>query len=152
MHWATPIQQGILHRDIKPENILVGTEQTTTTKLADFGISSIREATATQAIAYSMAHSPPETFSVGTDERDGRSDLYSLASTLYTLIAGEPHTTVTITTTPSWPTSSVSPNIRSQPLKPDPQSSTGSCSKHWPRTPTIDLPQPPTSPRNWQRS
>ncbi|MCP4965045.1 MAG: hypothetical protein GY926_07400, partial [bacterium] len=46
-----------LHRDIKPENILVGTEQTTTTKLADFGISSIREATATQAIAYSMAHS-----------------------------------------------------------------------------------------------
>ena len=80
--------QGVLHRDVKPANILVG--PTGTTKLADFGISFIREATMNQLSAFSLAHSPPETFAGGTDGRDERSDLYSLASTLFTIVRGVP--------------------------------------------------------------
>ena len=81
-------QQGILHRDLKPENILVDGDHP---YLTDFGLASLRTGTDTldaadsQVIA-SPLHAPPETFS-GTS-RDERSDLYSAASTLYTLIAG----------------------------------------------------------------
>ncbi len=76
---------GILHRDIKPANILLTGRGVS--KLTDFGIAAIRESTATQ-VAFTLAHAPPETFSDGYDRRDERSDLYSLASTLYALLAG----------------------------------------------------------------
>ncbi len=78
---------GVLHRDVKPANILLTANGVA--KLTDFGIATIREATATQ-VAFTLAHSPPETFTTGVDDRDERSDLYSLASTLYTLVTGRP--------------------------------------------------------------
>jgi peptide/nickel transport system substrate-binding protein len=78
--------QGVLHRDIKPGNILLAQGGA---KLADFGIAAIREATATQT-AFTLAHTPPETFAGGRDNRDERSDIYSLVSTLYTAIVGWP--------------------------------------------------------------
>ena len=85
---------GIVHKDVKPANILVSA--TGVVKLTDFGIAAIKEATATSQVAYSMAYTPPETFDVArdpvtggpVDPRDERSDLYSLAATLYTLGTG----------------------------------------------------------------
>jgi serine/threonine protein kinase/uncharacterized RDD family membrane protein YckC len=77
-------QEGILHRDIKPENILLNDDLP---MLTDFGIAQLRDGTGTAStnVSASLMHAPPETFE---NARDERSDLYSLTSTLYTLIAG----------------------------------------------------------------
>ena len=78
---------GILHKDVKPANILLA--RNGTPSLTDFGIASARDSTVTQ-MSFTFAHAPPETFSDEADVRDERSDLYSLASTLYTIVAGRP--------------------------------------------------------------
>lgn len=78
-------RNGVVHKDVKPANILLA--RNGTPSLTDFGISGIRGTTSTQT-AYTFAHTGPETFAAGVDIRDERSDLYSLASTLYTIVAG----------------------------------------------------------------
>lgn len=78
-------QAGILHKDVKPANILLA--RNGTPSLTDFGIATVRGTTATQT-AFTFSHAPPETFAGGRDARDERSDLYSLASTLFAIVAG----------------------------------------------------------------
>ncbi len=79
-------EAGVLHRDIKPENILVS--QYGEPKLGDFGIARIEGANQTRSgvITATMAHAPPEI--VEGKRPTEASDVYSLASTFYTLIAG----------------------------------------------------------------
>lgn len=83
---------GVVHRDIKPENILfMGGHPV----IADFGV-----ATAVGAVVGSRlteeglalgtpAYMSPEQ-AMGEQGVDGRSDIYSLASVLYEMLAGEP--------------------------------------------------------------
>src|SRR5215207_3551675 len=80
----------VLHRDIKPSNLKVVSPNHVV--LLDFGLAkgSAGQMTATggaSLLGYSPAYSPLEQMQgAGTDER---SDLYSLAATLYHLLTGE---------------------------------------------------------------
>lgn len=77
---------GTLHRDLKPENILVGPYGEA--KLGDFGIAAVEGAarTTTGHASFTANHVAPEI--LRRQPPSERSDLYSLASTLHTLIAG----------------------------------------------------------------
>lgn len=99
---ATAHAAGILHRDIKPANVL--TNDYGWPALTDFGISSNLEgelpvhtvtspddasstASGQSAVGMSVPWSPPEMFD--DDPRpDQRSDVFSLAATVHTLLAG----------------------------------------------------------------
>jgi len=104
---ATAHGAGILHRDIKPANVL--TNDFGWPALTDFGISSTleselpthttttsaalrggRDATtgsSNQSVGMSVPWSPPEMFE-DDPQPDVRSDVFSLAATIYTLLAG----------------------------------------------------------------
>jgi serine/threonine protein kinase len=79
---------GVLHRDIKPENILL--DRFGNAKLADFGIASVQgsTSTATGIVTGTLAHTAPEL--LGGERASVASDVYSLGSTLYQLVAGSP--------------------------------------------------------------
>jgi eukaryotic-like serine/threonine-protein kinase len=85
-------RQGVIHRDIKPENILLRDGDPL---IADFGIA--------LAVSHAGGHRLTETgLSIGTPhymspeqamgdrDLDARSDVYSLAATLYEMLTGDP--------------------------------------------------------------
>lgn len=90
--------QGVIHRDIKPENILIHEGEA---MLADFGIAlAVREAGGDRLTETGLSLGTPQYMSPeqATAERivDARSDVYSLGTVVYEMLAGEPpHTGAT---------------------------------------------------------
>ncbi len=84
--------RGVVHRDIKPENIMVTEEDGgLRVRVMDFGLAkatSEDRITRTGTLIGTVAYFSPE--QVTTNQIDGRSDIYSLATVLYECLAGEP--------------------------------------------------------------
>ncbi len=79
-------EQQVIHRDVKPQNLILGDKGIV---LVDFGIARLlgEEDTGTQGIG-TPRYMAPEVFAGGNISP--RSDVFGLAATLWTLIAGKP--------------------------------------------------------------
>ena len=81
--------RGVLHRDVKPANILI--DDYGTAGLADFGLAALPDHGLEHddgVEAITPAYAAPEVFELKTPTEFG--DVYSLAATLYALLAGHP--------------------------------------------------------------
>ena len=85
--------QGIVHRDLKPDNMFLTRDGTV--KVLDFGIARVRELSSplSTTLAGSAMGTPafmaPEQARGRWEDVDGRSDLWAVGATLYTLLTGE---------------------------------------------------------------
>ena len=81
-------KQHIVHRDIKPANVMYEPESDQV-KVADFGIARITDSSKTKTgmVLGTPSYMSPEQLS--GKKVDGRSDLFSLAVTLYQLLCGK---------------------------------------------------------------
>ena len=80
-------RQNVVHRDVKPANIMYE-PQTDTVKVTDFGIARITDASKTRTgmVLGTPSYMSPE--QLAGKKIDGRSDLFSLAASLYQLLCG----------------------------------------------------------------
>jgi serine/threonine protein kinase len=86
----TAYKQGVVHRDIKPQNILVNTRDMI--KITDFGLARSKETvTLTQSNVFmgTAYYISPEQAESGRSA-DTRSDLYSVATVLFEMLANRP--------------------------------------------------------------
>ncbi len=82
-------RRGIVHRDVKPGNVML-VKNTTTIKVADFGICRIEDSEATQATQVGNVLGTPHYMSpeqVLGEKTDARSDLFSAGVVLYQLLS-----------------------------------------------------------------
>jgi len=81
-------QEGVIHRDIKPANIVYNAKKNTL-KIADFGIARITASsqTRTGVVLGTPAYMSPEQMT--GHKVDGRSDIFSLGTTMFVLLTGE---------------------------------------------------------------
>jgi tetratricopeptide (TPR) repeat protein len=84
-------QNGVVHRDLKPENILIEAGRPV---IADFGVALALGEESSADARYGIAIGTPHYMSpeqaTAAEHIDGRTDLYSLASVLYEMLAGDP--------------------------------------------------------------
>ena len=92
---------GVIHRDIKPQNLLLTADQETV-KIADFGVARIDATEGAITRVGTNIYSAPEhnplmqtgqldtgSLRLSSDHLTPAADIYSLAKTMYTLLAGE---------------------------------------------------------------
>jgi serine/threonine-protein kinase len=80
-------KQGVVHRDIKPANIMYHLESDTV-KVTDFGIARLTDSSKTKTgmVLGTPSYMSPE--QLAGKKIDGRSDLFSLAVSLYQMLCG----------------------------------------------------------------
>jgi serine/threonine-protein kinase len=81
-------RQGVVHRDIKPANLMYD-PQSDTLKVTDFGIARLTDSSRTKTgmVLGTPSYMSPE--QLAGKRIDGRSDLFSLAGSLYQLLCGK---------------------------------------------------------------
>jgi serine/threonine-protein kinase len=114
--------RGIVHRDIKPDNLFVTRERVL--KVLDFGIARMRDAnttsmTRTGSMMGTPAYMAREQALGLSKEIDGRTDLWAVGATMFTLISGKyvheaetPETMMVFSATqPARPLATVAPHV-----------------------------------------